>query len=140
MFVLNIQKKFSRTPSRMMHLGMNERKMKWVILAKWYWCQINEHKSFFKKKICKGKRCQCGDFQMAFKICHMNNHNNVAQKLKEIRDIHRNKIESEKNFAESEKIILIIARHRASSLMYVYTFFLIRKSFIKKWASKIPKP
>ena len=34
---------------------------------------------------------------MAFKMCVMNNRNNVAQKLKEVTDIHRNKIESEKN-------------------------------------------
>ena len=54
---------------------------------------------FLQKKICKGKRCQCRDFQMTFKIYRMNNHNNLAQKLKEMRDIHRNKIESEKNFA-----------------------------------------
>ena len=36
-------------------------------------------------------------FQMAFKMCRINNHNNGAQKLKEMRDIHRNKIDSEKN-------------------------------------------
>ena len=27
-------------------------------------------------------KCQCIDFQMAFNMCHINNHNNVAQKLK----------------------------------------------------------
>ena len=43
---------------------------------------------FFQKKICKGKRCQCGDFQMAIKKCRMNNHDKVAQKLKEMKDIH----------------------------------------------------
>ena len=42
-------------------------------------------------------RCQCRDFQMAFNMCRINKHNNGAQKLKEMTDIHRNKIESEKN-------------------------------------------
>ena len=67
---------------------------------------------YFSNKIRKGKikfcsvnadtktyvpRRQCQDFQMAFKMCSINNHNNVAQKLKEMTDIHPNKIESEKN-------------------------------------------
>ena len=42
-------------------------------------------------------RCQFLDFQIAFKMCRINNHNNVAQKLKEMSDIHQNKIELEKN-------------------------------------------
>ena len=40
--------------------------------------------------------CQCQDFQKVFKICCIYNRNNVAQKLKQITDIHPNKIESEK--------------------------------------------
>ena len=42
-------------------------------------------------------RCQFLDFQITFKMCRIKNHNNVAQKLKEMRDIHQNKIELEKN-------------------------------------------
>ena len=42
-------------------------------------------------------RRQCQDFQTVFKICCISNHNNMAQKLKEMIDIHPNKIESEKN-------------------------------------------
>ena len=42
-------------------------------------------------------RCQFLDFQIALKMCRINNHNNVAQKLKEMSDIHQNKIELEKN-------------------------------------------
>ena len=47
-------------------LWMDEKKIidKWVIIAKWYWCQINEHKScighvLFFKKIFKGKLKFC---------------------------------------------------------------------------------
>ena len=39
---------------------------------------------------------KCQDFQMVFNICCIKNHNNVEQKLKELTDIHPNKIESEK--------------------------------------------
>ena len=42
------------------------------------------------------QRCQCVDFQIAFKVCRTNNHKNVSQKLKETTDIHQNKIELEK--------------------------------------------
>ena len=35
-------------------------------------------------------RCECLDFQMAFKMCRINNHNDVAQKLKEMTDTCRN--------------------------------------------------
>lgn len=42
-------------------------------------------------------RCQFLDFEIAFKMCRIKNHNNVAQKLKEMRDIHQSKIELEKN-------------------------------------------
>ena len=38
-------------------------------------------------------RCQCQDFQMALKMCRINNQNDVAQKLKEMTDSHRNKTE-----------------------------------------------
>lgn len=41
--------------------------------------------------------CQCQDFQLAFKVPCINNHNNWAQKLKEKTDVHPHKIESEKN-------------------------------------------
>ena len=41
-------------------------------------------------------RCQCRDFQMVFKMFRINNHNNETQKLKEMTDIHPNKIDSEK--------------------------------------------
>ena len=57
---------------------------------------------------------QCQDFLMAFKKCCINIHNNVAQQLKEMTDIHPNKIESEANsetFAATVKCILNIARH-----------------------------
>ena len=87
---------------------------KWVIVAKWSCYQIIEHKScishkcflFFSKKYLSEKnkilqcgcwyRCQCVDFQIAFKVFRTNNHNNVSQKLKETTDIHQNKIELEK--------------------------------------------
>ena len=36
--------------------------------------------------------CRCQDFQTAFKMSVLNNRNNVAQKLKEMTDIHQNKI------------------------------------------------
>ena len=66
------------------------------IVAKWYWCQINKHKGctghvlLFQKHLVKEKynlpmlipRCQYQDFQMAFKMCSINNHSNVTQKLK----------------------------------------------------------
>ena len=57
---------------------------------------------------------QCKDFLMPFKKCCINIHNNVAQQLKEMTDIHPNKIESEANsetFAGTAKFILNIARH-----------------------------
>ena len=41
-------------------------------------------------------RCPCRDFHMAFKMCCINNHNNVAQKLKETTYIDLSKIELEK--------------------------------------------
>ena len=53
-------------------------------------------------------------FFNGFKKCCINICNNVAQKLKEMADIHPNKIESEANsetFAGTAKCILIIARH-----------------------------
>ena len=56
---------------------------------------------------------QCQYFLMAFKKCCINIHN-VAQKLKEMTDIHSNKIESEANretFAGTAKCTLNIARH-----------------------------
>ena len=42
-------------------------------------------------------RCQCQNFQLAFKMCCIYNHNTVAQKVKEMTDIHPNKTESDKN-------------------------------------------
>ena len=83
---------------------------KWVIAAKWYWCQIIEHEScighkciVFSKKFVVEKwnfavpmlilTCQCLDFPVAFKMCRINNHNDVEQKLKEMTDSCRNKIE-----------------------------------------------
>ena len=42
-------------------------------------------------------RCQCRDFQIAFKISCLNHLNNVAQKLKEMADVQQNKIELEKH-------------------------------------------
>ena len=36
-------------------------------------------------------------FQMAFKMYHISNHDNVARKLKYTTGIHQNKIELEKN-------------------------------------------
>ena len=49
-------------------------------------------------------RCQCQDFQIAFKMCFINNHNNVTQKLKEMADIHPNKNESEKKYIYKQKV------------------------------------
>ena len=43
-------------------------------------------------------RCQCQYIPMSCKICCINNHNNVAQKLKETTDIEPNKFESEENW------------------------------------------
>ena len=45
------------------YLSMDKEKIlvKWVFVAKWYWCQINEHEScianvlFFKKQLLRGK-------------------------------------------------------------------------------------
>ena len=64
---------------------------KWVIEAKWYKSDIDHKCCIFSKKNMLGKktlavsmlipRCQCWDFQMAFKMCHINYHNNVVQKL-----------------------------------------------------------
>ena len=38
-------------------------------------------------------RCQYIDSQMIFKICHIKNGKIVAQKLKQMTDIHENKFE-----------------------------------------------
>ena len=80
---------------------MDEKKItdKWVIVLKWYSCQINEHKS------CIGDALFFKTFLLDVNVkiskwplkCVINNRNNVAQKLKEMTDIHPNKIESEKN-------------------------------------------
>ena len=41
-------------------------------------------------------RCQCIHSQMAFKMCHIKNHNNVSQKLKKMTDIRQIKVEWDK--------------------------------------------
>ena len=41
---------------------------------------------------------------MVFKMCCISNHNNVAQNLKEITDIHPNKIESEKKHLDKQTV------------------------------------
>ena len=41
-------------------------------------------------------RCQCLDFRMAFKLCCINNQNDVAQTLGEMTESNRNEIELEK--------------------------------------------
>ena len=41
---------------------------------------------------------QCQDFQIVVtKMCRIRNHNNVAQKLRKMKNIHRNKIYLKKN-------------------------------------------
>ena len=47
---------------------------------------------------------ECLDFQMAFKICCINNHNDVAQKLKEMTHNHRDEIESEKKHLNQQRV------------------------------------
>ena len=42
---------FSRTPMNTLWMDENKIIKKWKIAAKWYWCQINEHKS------CTGQKC-----------------------------------------------------------------------------------
>ena len=49
-------------------------------------------------------RCQCQDIQMVFKMCRINNQNDVAQKLKEMTDSHRNKIALEKKHLNKQMI------------------------------------
>ena len=49
-------------------------------------------------------RCQCIGFHMAFKMCHIKNHNNPAQKLKQMTDIHQNKIELDKNHLNKQMV------------------------------------
>lgn len=58
-------------------------------------------------------RCQCLDFQMAFKICCINHDNDVAEKLKETTDNNQNNIESEKKHLnkQTEKCILNTTCH-----------------------------
>ena len=49
-------------------------------------------------------RCQCIDFQIAFKMCHISNHNTVAQKLKQMTDIHQNKIKLDKKHRNKQMV------------------------------------
>ena len=79
---------------------------------------------YFSKKNCKGNksfavsmlipRCQCQDFQLAFKMCCINNHNNVAQKLKEMTNIHSSKIESREKHLNKQTVKTL------QGLAYVY--------------------
>ena len=58
-------------------------------------------------------RCQCLDFQMAFKMCCINHDNDVAEKLKETTDSNQNNIASEKKHLnkQTEKCILNTTWH-----------------------------
>ena len=49
-------------------------------------------------------KCHCIDFQMTFKICHTSNHNNVAQNLKQMTDIHQNEIELDKKHLHKQMV------------------------------------
>ena len=86
---------FTKTPMDASE-WMNK-KWKWLIVERRYWCQIIDYKIcignvlFFFKKILWGRnkilllmltaRWQCIDFQMAFKMCYINNHSDLAQRL-----------------------------------------------------------
>ena len=69
------------------------------VMQELYWSYVLFfQKDFVREKLNFGAsmlipRCQCWYFQMIFKMCRINNQNNVAEKLNKIKDIHQNKIE-----------------------------------------------
>ena len=82
-------------------------------------------------------RCQCLDFKMASKICRINNHNDVAQKLKEMTDIHRNKIELEKKHLNKQIVQSMQGLTNEQKIPHVFTclndFRQVMKSALKTY-------